>query len=142
MPSTLWVAPNVWGALGSMTDGSGRPLFPFVNPVNGMGNMAPGTIEGSVAGMRLAVDKNFPAGTAILGDPTYVEVYETLGGQVSAVEPSVLGTQIAFYGYIAWLVLRSTAFVKLTGLPAPPLRSGTAASPEPGQRAGSGKAAQ
>lgn len=143
MPSTLWVAPNVWGALGSMTDGSGRPLFPFVNPVNGMGSMAPGTIEGSVAGMRLAVDKNFPAGTAILGDPAYVEVYETLGGQVSAVEPSVLGTQIAFYGYIAWLVLRSTAFVKLTGLPAPPLtgreaagNGGTAASgPSSGAKA-------
>jgi hypothetical protein len=69
---------------------------------------------GSVAGYRLVVDKNFPTATAIIGDSTYVETYETVGGQVSVTEPSILGTQLAFYGYMAWLVLEPTAFVQFT----------------------------
>jgi HK97 family phage major capsid protein len=117
MPNTLWVSPDVWGALGSLVDGSGRQMFPTVGPQNAMGSIQPTSLTGSVAGIGMVVDKNFPAGTAILGDSTFVEVYETIGGQVSVIEPSVLGTQMAFYGYIAWLVLETDAFVKLTGLP-------------------------
>lgn len=123
MPDTLWVAPNVWGALGSLTDSTGRQLFPTVNPMNAMGSIQPQSMTGSVAGMTLVVDKNLAAGTAILGDSTFVETYETIGGQVSVIEPSVLGTQMAFYGYIAWLVLEPKAFVKLTGVPVLPLAS-------------------
>jgi HK97 family phage major capsid protein len=121
MPNTLWAAPDVWGALGSMVDGSGRQLFPTVNPQNALGNIQPTSMTGSVAGFRMVIDKNLTPGTAILGDSTFVEVYETIGGQVSAVEPSILGTQLAFYGYVAWLVLEADAFVTLTGVPAAPL---------------------
>jgi hypothetical protein len=124
MPDTLWAAPDIWGSLGSMVDGSGRQLFPTVNPQNALGNIQPNSMSGSVAGFRMVIDKNLAAGTAILGDSTYVETYETIGGQVSAIEPSVLGTQIAFYGYIAWLTLEPKAFVKVTGMPAAPLSGG------------------
>jgi HK97 family phage major capsid protein len=129
MPDTLWVAPDVWGSLGSMVDSTGRQLFATVNPVNGLGTISPTTMTGSLAGYKLAIDKNLPSGTAVLGDSTYVEVYETVGGQVSAIEPSVLGTQIAFYGYIAWLTLEAKAFVKITGVPVIPFaNSGPSAS--------------
>lgn len=124
MPDTLWVAPDVWGALGSMVDTTGRPMFPTVNPVNTFGNLAPTQVGGSVAGLRLVMDKNLPSGTAIIGDSRYVEVYESVGGQVSAIEPSILGTTVAFYGYIAWLTLEPDAFVKLTGVPVIPLSNG------------------
>jgi HK97 family phage major capsid protein len=123
MPDTIWVAPNVWGALGSMVDTTGRQMFPTVNPVNAIGTMTPTSFVGSVAGMKLVVDKNLAAGTAIIGDSRYVEVYETVGGQVSAIEPSILGTTVAFYGYIAWLTVEPKAFVKLTGVPVLPLSS-------------------
>jgi hypothetical protein len=130
LPNTLWVSPDVWGALGSLVDGSGRQMFPTVNPNNAMGSIQPTSLVGSVAGIPLVVDRHFAAGTAILGDNKYVEVYETIGGQVSVTEPSVLGTQMAFYGYIAWLVLENLAFVKLTGLPlADPASNG--GTPEP-----------
>jgi HK97 family phage major capsid protein len=134
MPDTLWVAPDVWGAIGSLSDSTGRQLFPTVNPSNALGSISPTSMSGSVAGMRLVVDKHLPAGTAILGDSTYVETYETIGGQVSVIEPSVLGTQMAFYGYIAWLVLEAAAFVKITGVPVLPLSQGTngnGGTPEP-----------
>jgi HK97 family phage major capsid protein len=124
MPDTLWVAPDVWGSLGSMVDTTGRQLFATVNPVNGLGTISPTSMTGSLAGYKLAIDKNLPSGTAVLGDSTYVEVYETVGGQVSAIEPSVLGTQIAFYGYIAWLTLEAKAFVKITGVPVIPFANG------------------
>jgi len=132
MPDTLWVAPDVWGAIGSLSDTTGRQLFPTVNPSNALGSISPTSMSGSVAGMRLVVDKHLPAGTAILGDSTYVETYETIGGQVSVIEPSVLGTQMAFYGYIAWLVLNADAFVKITGVPVLPLSTGNGGgTPEP-----------
>lgn len=113
IPDTLWVSPDVWGALGALVDGSGRQMFPTVGPNNAMGTIQPTSMDGNIAGMRLVVDGNFAPGTAILGDSTLVETYETIGGQVSAVEPSVLGTQIAFYGYMAWAVLEAGAFTKL-----------------------------
>jgi HK97 family phage major capsid protein len=125
MPDTLWVSPDVWGSIGSLSDTTGRQLFPTVNPSNALGSIQPTSMTGSVAGMRLVVDKHLPAATAILGDSTYVETYETIGGQVSVIEPSVLGTQMAFYGYVAWLVLDADAFVKITGVPVLPLDAGT-----------------
>lgn len=121
MPDTLWVAPDVWGALGSLTDTTGRQLFPTVNPMNALGSIQPTSLTASFAGFRMVVDKNLPAGTAILGDSTFVEVYETVGGQVSAIEPSIMGTTVAFYGYIAWQTIEPDAFVKITGVPTLPL---------------------
>jgi len=131
LPDTLWVSPDVWGMLGSMVDSSGRPLFPTINPGNALGNIGPTSFSGSIAGIRLVVDKNFPANTAILGDSTFVETYETVGGQVSAVEPSVLGTQIAFYGYMAWAVLEPLAFVQFTYTPPVANGAGTQTTKDP-----------
>lgn len=135
LPDTLWVSPDVWGGLGSMVDLGGRPMFPTVGPMNAMGNIQPDTMGGSVAGMRLVVDKNFPAATAILGDSTYVETYETIGGQVSVAEPSILGTQMAWYGYMAWLVLEADAFVQFT-VPVTPLTTGATTETNGGSTAG------
>jgi HK97 family phage major capsid protein len=142
MPDTLWVSPDVWGALGAMVDSTGRQMFATVNPVNGLGTISPQSMTGSLAGYRLVIDKNLPSGTAILGDSTYVEVYETVGGQVSAIEPSVLGTQIAFYGYIAWLTLEPKAFVKLTGVPVLPFGSTNGNGGTPAQHSSSSKASK
>jgi len=141
MPDTLWCAPDVWGALGSLVDGSGRQLFPTVNPVNALGTVSPTSLTGSVAGIKLVVDKYLAPGTAIIGDSTFVESYESIGGQVSVIEPSVLGTQMAFYGYIAWLTLEPNAFVKLTGVPTLPLAASSSRSEHDTHSTGSGKRA-
>ena len=137
LPDTLWVAPDVWGSLGSMVDGSGRQLFPTVNPQNALGNIQPTSISGTVAGIRMVVDRNLAAGTAIIGDSTYVETYETVGGQVSVIEPDVLGTKLAFYGYMAWLVLEPTAFVKITGVPPLPFAADNGGSTQSGSHTSS-----
>lgn len=114
MANTLWVSADVWATLGALVDGAGRPLFPAVSPGNAMGALSPTNMfAGSVAGLRLAVDGHFPAGTAIIGDNAAVEFFETVGGQVQAVEPSLLGVAVAFYGYIADAIIAPTALVKL-----------------------------
>ena len=123
-PDTLWVSPDVWAALGSMVDGSGRPMFATISPSNSIGNASPTSFSGSVAGVRLVVDSTFSPKTAIMGDSSYVETFEQIGGQVSATEPSLLGVNIAYYGYAAWLVLKPGAFVQFDAA-ALPLTLGT-----------------
>jgi len=130
LPDTIWCSPDMWGLLGSMVDSTGRPLFPTISPGNALGDLSPTSFSGSIAGIRMVVDKNFPAGTMILGDSMFVETYETVGGQVSVIEPSVLGTQIAFYGYMAWLTLVPEAFIKLVDVVAP-VGAGTQGNGEP-----------
>lgn len=114
LPTVLWASPDVWAQLGALVDGSGRPMFPAVAPQNAMGNIGPGTFDANVAGFRLAVDANFPAGTAVLGDSAAVEFFETVGGTVSALEPTILGTAVAYYGYAATAVVRPDSLVSIT----------------------------
>jgi HK97 family phage major capsid protein len=121
LPNTFWVSVDVWAQLGALVDGAGRPLFPTAAPANAMGDVAPGSFAGSIAGMRLAVDSHFPAMTGIIGDNLATEFYEQVGGQVQATEPSLLGTAIAFYGYIADCFVEPDALVKLTTPPVIPL---------------------
>jgi HK97 family phage major capsid protein len=123
LPNTFWVSIDVWAQLGALVDGAGRPLFPTAAPANSMGDVTPGQFAGSIAGMRLAVDSHFPPRTGIIGDNLATEFYETVGGQVQATEPSLLGTQIAFYGYMADCVVEPNALVKLIA-PALPLSAG------------------
>jgi hypothetical protein len=127
-PDTLWVSPNVWAHLGAMVDGSGRPLFTSISPQNTVGDTSPTSFSSSVAGLRMVVDANFPTNTAILGDSRLVETYEQIGGQVSATEPSLLGVNIAYYGYVAWIVTKPTGFVQFAAVIPPPL----AADPQNG----------
>lgn len=115
-PSVLWTSPDVWASLGSLVDGSGRPMFATLSPSNALGAITPGAQGGNVAGFRTVVDANFPAGTAILGDSIGVEFFEQVGGTVSAIEPNILGTSIAYYGYAASVVVRPEAFVSITSV--------------------------
>lgn len=113
VPNTLWVAPDVWAQLGSLVDGSGRPMFPMAGPMNSMGALDPGMQGGNVGGFRTVVDATFPPGTSILGDSIGVEFFEQIGGTISAIEPSILGTSLAFFGYVATVVVRPKLFVSI-----------------------------
>lgn len=113
-PDVIWAAPNVWSSLGRLVDGSGRPMFPAVGPANALGALNPGNIgSGNVGGFKLVVDSNLADGVCILGDSRGVEFFEQVGGQVSAVEPSVLGLNIAYWGMAATCVVRPESFVKI-----------------------------
>jgi HK97 family phage major capsid protein len=120
LPDTLWVSADVWRALGMLSDGNGRPLFPVIGPQNALGQMDPTAFAANPFGLRLVVDGQLPALTAIVGISTYAEYYEQIGGMVSVTEPSILGYTVAYYGYFASATPAPSAFRQLaiTTMPA------------------------
>lgn len=105
LPDTLWAAPDVWGALGSLVNNNGTLVFPSVTPTSNAGNLL---------GIKLVVDPAFPAGTAILGPSRYVEWFEDVDGLIQVAEPDVLGQLVGYAGYGAFLNTRPDLFSTLT----------------------------
>jgi hypothetical protein len=53
-------------------------------------------------------------GTCIVGPSTLFEAYEEVIGLLSVIEPSILGVEVAYGGYVAWGHLEPGAFVPLS----------------------------
>jgi hypothetical protein len=123
MPTRIWCGLDVWAALGSLVDTT-RVVLP-VDTTREMG--APGTSElatfsGDLFGLPRVVCPLFPAKTCIVGPDDLYEVYEEVIGLLSVIEPSILGVQVAYGGYLANKMLAGGAYVPLdlsavTGLP-------------------------
>ncbi len=110
----LFLAPNMWAALGQLVDSSGRPLFPQVGPMNAFGAVSPVAGGGNAFGLTVVVDRNFAADTVIIGDPSGFEIFEQQKGAISVDVPSNLSRTIAWRGYFATLMIDPTKFVSLT----------------------------
>jgi len=107
----LAVAPDMLGLLG--------PLFPGVNPQNAQSQgMSAGLFgEGpapSISGITPVVSGALAAGTALVISSNAVEAYEDRIGALQVVEPSVLGTQVAYAGHFALPILQPTGIVEIT----------------------------
>jgi hypothetical protein len=112
LPSVLAVSPNIFQYLGQLVDGSDRPLFPQVGPMNAFGTMTPGS-DGAVAfGMRLVVDRNLGATDMVIMDPTGFECWEQQKGAISVELVSQLSRQLAFRGYFAAKVIDASKSIK------------------------------
>src|SRR5215471_17343481 len=114
MPDRVWCSLDVWAALGSLVDVARVVLPVDVNREMG----APGTsnlasFAGDLFGLPRIVAPTFPAKTCIVGPSALYEVYEEVIGLLSVVEPSILGVQVAYGGYVAFGTLSTTAFVAL-----------------------------
>lgn len=112
LPNMIAVAPDTFQLLGQLSDTSDRPLFPQVGPMNAFGQMSPGMYDATAFGLRVVVDRNFAAGTLIIGDSSGYELFEQQKGAISIDSPSTLSRTIAFRGYFAALMIDSTKFVK------------------------------
>ena len=114
LPTHIYLSTDKWAEFISLTDSTGRPLFPRVGARN-----APGVSDAvtdfrlDVMGLNAVVSPQLPTNTIIVGHGESLESYETLGGQVSIVNPSVLSVDMAFYGYWGDLVVTSDAFVAI-----------------------------
>jgi len=107
----LAVAPDMLGLLG--------PLFPGVNAQNAQSTgMSAGLFgEGpapSISGITPIVSGALAAGTALVISSNAVEAYEDRIGALQVVEPSVLGTQVAYAGHFALPILQATGIVEIT----------------------------
>lgn len=80
------------------------PLFPPYNVQNGQsagllaGNFGSGE-QGNVAGVQLMMSPGLASGKSFLFHTAAVDVFEQRVGSLQAIEPSVLGIQVAYAGY-------------------------------------------
>ena len=113
-PDTLWVAPDVWAAMGGAIVGADHnlPAFP---------NLSVTSQAGNPLGLRLVVDPNFAAGTMVMGPSRFAEWYEDVDGLMQVGEPDVLGQLVGYAGYGAFLNVRPEAFTVFTAPPVTPL---------------------
>jgi hypothetical protein len=95
LPEWIAMGPQGWARLGGLTDLNLRPLFPFDNPVNAMGTSSPGTFTITGLGMTGVVTPAITDGTFYLGNSFGIEAYEYTYPVLEAVEPSLLGRQVA-----------------------------------------------
>jgi HK97 family phage prohead protease len=114
LPTHLFVDPTRWQNLLSLSDTSNRPLFPQVGPMNAYGDLGVNSYGGNAFGLQVVVDRNFAAGTAIVGDASGYELFEQQKGTMSIESPSTLSRTIALRGYFAALMIDPTKFVKFT----------------------------
>jgi len=112
LPTHLFLAPNVWASLSSLSDTADRPLFPNVGPMNAFGGSNANSTDMMAFGLRVIVDRNFAASTVIVGDPSGYEIFEQQKGALSIDVPSTMSRTIAFRGYLATLMIDPTKFVK------------------------------
>ena len=109
-PTHMFVSPDVWGQLGQLADTTGRPVFPFIGAgltgQNALGNATASSWNGNPLGLQLVVDSNFAAKTMIItrvgqGQGDAYEFYESIRGLQSLENPSVLGRNMSFHGYVS-----------------------------------------
>lgn len=108
LPNHIWTSVDMWGELGAMLakwraggDGSGA------------GTANAGAFTGSLLDFTRTMVPGLPAGTVVVGRTNLVEAYEQRIGLLQAVEPKVLGIEIATGGYLAFGALDATGFVKI-----------------------------
>jgi HK97 family phage major capsid protein len=110
LPDHVWMSLDMWAAYGPILDASAASNF------NGPGagnDSAVNTLEGAVMRLPRTVVPSFPAGTIIVGVRSKTEVYEQRIGLLQAVQPSVLGVEVAYGGYMASGTLRAEGFSKI-----------------------------
>ena len=114
LPTHLFLAPNMYAALGKLVDTAGRPLFPEVGPMNAFGTASSSTFQGRAFGLNVVVDRNFATDTCIVGDPSGFEIFEDARGALSLESPSTLSRVLSWSGTFATLMIDPTKFVSLT----------------------------
>ena len=101
MPTILAAGPLGWARLGALSTTEGVPIFPFMNPSNSSGgSMNATTFAGNPVGLQLVVTPAITDATFWVLNGLSIEAYEQTIGQLSVVEPSVLGIQVAYAGYM------------------------------------------
>jgi hypothetical protein len=113
MPTRIWCSLDVWAALGSLGDANRVVMPTSGNLDTAAGSSSLADFRGDVLGLPRVVVPLAPAKTCIVGPDNLYEVYEEIIGLLSVIEPSILGVQVAYGGYVAFGSLAGTAYVPL-----------------------------
>jgi hypothetical protein len=105
LPQWIAAGPKGWARLGSMLDAADRPLFPTLGAgaaVNAMGAIsASDFMSRGPAGLPLVVSYAITGDEIVVGNSAALEVYEYTYPMLEAVEPSILGKQVAVASELA-----------------------------------------
>ena len=108
LPNHIWASIDMWASLGSLL------TIHKLRNVNAAGDATPTAFNGDILTIPRTMVPGFASGTLIVGRDDKFEVYEERIGLLQAVEPKVLGVEVAYGGYAAWGNLDPTSFAKLT----------------------------
>jgi hypothetical protein len=109
--------------LGQLADTTGRQIFPLIanglSGYNAAGSQSATSWNGNPLGLQLVVDSNFAAKTMIItrvgqGQGDAYEFYESIRGLMSVEQPSVLGRNMSFHGYVSTFAAISGMIRKIT----------------------------
>ena len=115
LPDRIFCSVDIWGMLGPLVDNRGLVFGPSPAGSNSLDSFA-----GNMLQVPRIVVPAFPDGTCIVASAGAYEVYEEVIGLLTAVEPSLLGVEVAYGGYIAHNAVIPEAMALVTapaGLP-------------------------
>jgi len=112
LPDWIAMGPQGWVRLGSTTDLAGRPLFPTLGAANAPGTARADSFSVTVAGLTPVVTPSITDDSFYVGGGDGLEGYLYRYPVLGAVEPSVLGRQVALAASIAGF--RPTPFANAT----------------------------
>lgn len=118
LPNRIWVSLDMWATVGAIVDVFGRMTF---SGSGAGGDSALSDFRGDMLDLPRIVVPSLPDGAMIVGNSTLVEFYEATIGLLSAVEPKLLGVEVAYGGYIATGTIEPKGFVKVLPPPVVPL---------------------
>lgn len=101
LPTHLFLAPDRYKDLAVLQSTGGDFLFPSLNPANAFGRLDASSFVGRPAGLELIVSTQFASGTAIVGHPDSMRVFEDAKGAIRVDQPATLSTRVAWRGYFA-----------------------------------------
>jgi hypothetical protein len=120
-----WIAYGAagWAQLGSLTDAAGRPMFPFLGAANALGTASLGDFNLGPLGLGQIVTPGITTGDIYMGNSLAFEAYVYSFPILEAVEPALLGRQVAVAEAMAFY--RPTTKEEVTGgTPAPAEQNG------------------
>ena len=110
LPDHIWVSIDMWASLGAVISAARATQPSNDNP----GSSRPTGFSGDILDVPRTMAPGLPPGTTIVGRSALFEAYEERIGLLQAIEPKVLGVEVAYGGYATWGMLDATAFTKLT----------------------------
>jgi hypothetical protein len=113
LPDRIWMGADMWGRLG--------PTLDLACCTNSPGESSLTSFSGNLFNVSRVIVPSFPPGTVIIGNSNAFEVYEEVIGLLTAVEPSLLGVEVAYGGYIAFNYVAAEGVAPLGAIPAAPL---------------------
>ncbi|GIG69738.1 phage major capsid protein [Phytomonospora endophytica] len=121
MPDTIWCSVDMWAIMGAVCDTARLMLPPRADGNGGTQDIT--SFSGDVFNAPRIVAPLLPEKTVIVGSKSLYEYYEVQLGLIQAIEPSILGVEVAYGGYAASGFLEPKGFCKIAPAVVPPVET-------------------